>query len=203
MRGGRRRTERAGRERRGGRGFSVLEILVAMTLTLLIMAITTDLILQSQHRLAHSGRADLDGSVELALSQIRLDVHSSTGFDSPLLGGGVYADGSTEPLYLNGHTSGDLIVVSLVDGELLRLVYPAKGWDAKARRTLLQGVSRFAWRRHPDAPGLLEVSLTYRPTADLTALESAGTRERRVGKTAQRTVMLTTRAVDSGGIYTW
>lgn len=182
---------------------SVLEILVALTLMLLVMAITTDLILQSQRRLSHSGRADLDGSVELAFAQVRLDVHGSTGFEGPHLGVGAYADGSKEPLYLTGHGSGDIIGFSLVNGELLRLVYSAKGLSPKAQRVLLQGVARFTWRRPTEARALLEVSIVYRPTADLTALESAGMRERRIGSVVQKTLMVVPRAVDSAAVYSW
>ena len=164
--------------RRGGAGFTVIEMMIAMTITLVAMAIATELILESQRRLAHSGRRNLDMSVDLAFDQLRLDVRSSTGFDIPPGMGGLYNDGSTTSLVIEGHYSGDTIAYELVDGDLRRLVYKGTDFNPASQRVVLKQVGVFRWRNHPQVGQMLEVLISHEETAEMTGLVAGGQRER-------------------------
>lgn len=165
------------RRRRPG-GFTVLEMMIALTISLVALAIATELILEAQRRLAHSGRRNIDMSVDLAFDQIRVDFRGSTGFFRPFKPGVIYYDGATDPLTTVSHFSGDVVLYELVDGDLRRVVYDKTNLTPKHSRLVLQNVSRFRWRPLPQAQTAIEVQLTYGETADLTRLVAAGQRER-------------------------
>lgn len=184
------------------RGFSVLELLVALTLTLVALGITSQLVLEAQRRLAYSGRSNLDGSVDLAYSQLRLDVRSSQSFDA-VFGTTLFADGSTQALTLNGHVSGDVIAYLLVDGDLRRLVYPSDGFNPKGQRIVLQNVTRFRWRGRSEATRLLEVEITQNMAGSMTRLKAAGQREASDGRNITTRLLLRPRGVTSPGELIW
>ncbi len=176
-------------------GFTVLEMMVAMTVSLVAMAIAAELVLEAQRRIAHSGRRNLDMSVDLAFEQMRLDLRGSYGFVMPEDGiSGVFNDGEVEPLELRGHFSGKTIVYELVKRELRRVVYQGAGYTPESQRVVLQEVSLFRWRDRPDAQ-VLEILISHRETADMTGLVAAGQRERLEPKVRTVTMMIKQRDV--------
>lgn len=158
------------------RGFSVVEMIVALTITLVAMTIASQLILESQRRLAHSGRRNLDMSADIALERLRIDVRAATTFDAPSVPG-VFSDGSKEPLVLEGHYSGATIAYELFGTDLRRVVYEGIDFNPASQRNVLQNVTDFKWRNHPDVSGLLEVLVTHESTPLMTSLSAAGQRE--------------------------
>ena len=176
-------------------GFTVLELMVAMTVSLVAMAIAAELVLEAQRRIAHSGRRNLDMSVDLAFEQIRLDLRGSYGFQMPVGGiSGVFNDGEEEPLELKGHFSGKTIVYELVKRELRRVVYQGTGYTPESHRVVLKEVSLFRWRDHPDAQ-VLEILISHEETADMTGLVAAGQREVLEPKVRTVTMMVKQRGV--------
>ena len=174
-----------------------------MTLTLVAMAITAELVLEAQRRLAHSGRTNLDMSMDLAFDQMGLDVRGSVSFDPTGQLPGIYADGSTRPVVLNGHFSGDVVVYELVDTDLRRVVYDPKDLTPKGHRIVLQNVPSFRWRLHPETPGTLEMEVTQDLAAEMTALVAAGQRESLAPRTKRTWLMVTPRGVGGLGATRW
>ena len=64
----------------GGRGFSLLEMLVASVLMLVALWIASELLLGAQASVAHSGQRQLDMSIDQAFDQLRYDARSSSDF---------------------------------------------------------------------------------------------------------------------------
>ncbi len=169
--------------------------MVAMTVTLVAMAIAAELVLETQRRIAHSGRRNLDMSVDLAFEQLRVDVRGSHSFDIPFGMSGVFNDGADEPLEINGHFSGKTIVYELVKRDLRRVVYKGASYTPESQRVVLKEVSLFRWRNHPRASEVLEVLISHEETADLTGLVAAGQREVLEPKVRTVTMMIKPRDV--------
>lgn len=131
-------------------GFTVVELLVAMTLALLGLALAAQLLLESQHTYALAGREARNPLVGYAVAQLRNDIRRSA-----------VASGDGASLVLSGHPAGAIRWEA--QGErLVRSVVDAEG--RIRRRTVLRSLSRWSWNRQrgPDGNDLVHVDLGYR-----------------------------------------
>ena len=185
------------------RAFSLLELMVAMVLMLVALAITAQLVLDAQVSIDHSGRRHLDMSADQAFDQLRYDARSSSDFIRPPdFGSGFWV--STEALRFSGHISGDTIVYALEDNEWRRLVFRSGYTDPVASRLMLDRVSRFRYRTVEGTPRpSLEVELTYVETPPLTARTAAGQAAASTGAVRVVGLVLTPRLVGESSPSSW
>ncbi len=141
-------------------GFSLLELLVAMAISLTALSLAAGLLLESQSRIAHVARRALDPVGEIVSQQLRADLRAAIGAR-----GGSSAFWSREPLVLDGHPVG-VLGYEKQDDVLYRFT-PA------GRRPLVHSVTTFRWRRRG---GSVEVDLRYRVAGRWNAPASDGVR---------------------------
>ena len=149
-------------------GFSLFEMLVSLAVLLVGMALASQILLESQTRIAHSSRRALDPVGELAMKQVMADVRA---------GGAIAHDDyewSWTPLVILDHPAG-AVRYEKQGNELLRSV---SGREVDGKRTVLRGVRVWRWRVRRDVPlPLVEIELGFQETARLGRLTSGGTRE--------------------------
>ncbi|MEE8525725.1 MAG: prepilin-type N-terminal cleavage/methylation domain-containing protein [Thermoanaerobaculia bacterium] len=149
------------RRRPRAAGFTVLELLVALAVSVVALALASGLLLESQSRMAHAARQALDPVGEIAGQQLRADLRSADG-----VYGGSSSSWSRDPLILGGHPQGDLRFEKQDDVLYRR--------TANGRRPLLRSVTTFRWR-HRD--GSIEIDLRWRVTRRWGPLAAGGVRE--------------------------
>lgn len=127
-------------------GFSLLELLIVMTLVILALTLAAQLLLESQRTYAVAGREARDPRVAPTLAQLRADVRSAAGV----------ATGAGGALVLQGHPAGTVRWESR-RGELVRTVEPPGGEPVS--RTALRRLAGWVWRLEG---GLVTVEVVYR-----------------------------------------
>jgi prepilin-type N-terminal cleavage/methylation domain-containing protein len=128
-------------------GFSLLELLISMTLMVLGLALAAQLLLESHRTFALSGRAAREPLAGYAVAQLTADIQGASGAQAAV-------DGA---LLLTGHPEGTLRWERR--GEtLLRTVIAADG-TVRSRRPVLQRVTAWSWSWSGD---LVTAVLAYR-----------------------------------------
>jgi prepilin-type N-terminal cleavage/methylation domain-containing protein len=133
----------------GTAGFTLIEVLVAMTLLALALALAAQLLAEGAQRLSDVAAEQRDQAVPLALSRLRADVQAATA------------------LSLEGGLAGRVLLTGLPEGrilyersgdELVRSPLSATGAPI-ARVVLIQGLT--AWSCELRGPRLLRLDLRY------------------------------------------
>lgn len=144
-------------------GFTLLEMLFALVISLAALFLAGQLLLEAQSRMAHAARRAMDPVGEIAGQQLRADLRAAGGAQSPGLPGW-----SRDPLVLAGGPAG-VIRYRKEGTDLLRSAGSAAGG-----RIVLRSVTTFRWRLRGAS---VEVDLRYRVTPRMGPLTSGGVRE--------------------------
>lgn len=148
------------------RGFTLLELLVATAILLLVVLLASQLLVESQRRIALAARELAEPDEVLALRQLRDDLRAALA---------VHGSGDG-PLDCR---RADYLARWEVAGERLeRRLFDRDGVDRGAR-PMLDGVARFAWR--PLGPAAIEVELLRRRPSAGAALRAGSARWRPLG----------------------
>ncbi len=134
-------------------GVSLVEVLVALAVTGVTMAIAARLLIGSQFLFMAAAREARDPVMEIVVRQLRNDIQGSSGVDGGF--GGV--DWSSQPLDLVGHARYDRISYRRTSD--LRLVRSFVIDGRTVSRDLLHGVVSWRWI---DAAGLLSLQISIR-----------------------------------------
>lgn len=126
--------------RPGHGGFSLLELLVAMTISGVAMFLATGLLLESESRMRRQAEENVRPVLEIALRQMRGDIRASRRAQAPFLPGW-----SREPLTLQGHPVGLLRYERSGNQLVRRIVEPGPAGQGGGR-LVLEGLSTFRWR---------------------------------------------------------
>lgn len=152
---------RAHRPHRASGGFTLVEVLVALALTLLALTLASQLLVEAQRLFILSGREQRNPVVPVTAGRLRADIQASAAATSP--------GGPTAPLLLTGHPAG-AVRYELVAHELLRSVLD-DGGRLRSRRPLLRGVT--AWRWRSDG-GVVSVEVDFRREVAVAARAAGG-----------------------------
>ena len=131
------------------RGFTLLELTVALLVTGLILLLAVQLLGEVQAVMVQAQRSAPDPLPELAVQLLRTDIQRSTSIASPAGSG---------PLRL-GLPDGGCVTYDAVLGELLRVVVAADG-TIQGQRLLIRNVITWGWHDSL-APGLIEVQVGF------------------------------------------
>ena len=186
------RTRRSGGPTALSGGYTVLEMTITLLFVSLILIIAMRMVLDAQARVAHSGQRNLDMSVDQAFAQLRIDIRGSRVFGL----GYVPGEWQTQPLVLEGHFSGDVIVYEAVAGDLRRVIYEPDKLEPLSWRIVLQNVSYFRWRQSPLVPSATaELDILYQEVGPLTARSEGAGQVSAGGVQRQRVLMVRPRDV--------
>jgi hypothetical protein len=144
---------RVGRGSRGcGGGFVLIELLVALVLLLVAIAIAAGVLVETGQVFVDSAAEQLDPLVPLVVARIRDDVQQSSGYTvlPPL--------GPTDQLVLLGHPGGTL-VYQKQGADLVRTRLDEEGVTTETRLVLRDVVG---WQVDAQAAQLLRFELRYR-----------------------------------------
>jgi prepilin-type N-terminal cleavage/methylation domain-containing protein len=133
-------------------GFALLELLIALVLVSLALALTAQLLMESSQMLATAAAEQTDAPMPLVLARLRGDVRASSGFSL-----GTAEDGSMQ-LFLSGHPAGT-VLYDRAGRDLRRTVFDAHG-NLLGTAPALRGVT--AWSCGQVSPKLLLVTISYR-----------------------------------------
>jgi prepilin-type N-terminal cleavage/methylation domain-containing protein len=134
------------------RGFALLELLIALVLVSLALALTAQLLMESSQMLASAAAEQTDAPMPLVMARLRGDVRASGGFEIQAA-----EDGSAR-LFLFGHPAG-IIVYDRVGRDLRRTVIDRDG-NILGSSTALRGVT--GWSCGGVGPRLLLVTVSHR-----------------------------------------
>ncbi|HEY0781961.1 MAG TPA: prepilin-type N-terminal cleavage/methylation domain-containing protein [Thermoanaerobaculia bacterium] len=137
--------------RRAG-GFALIELLVALVLLLLAIAIAAGVLMETSQIFVDSAADQLDPLPSLVIARIRDDVQQSSGYSI------VPPIDSPEQLVLLGHPEGT-IVYQTVGEDLVRSLVDEEGVST-ATRTVLRDV--VDWSAAGQTSVLLRFEITYR-----------------------------------------
>lgn len=151
------------RRRPRSAGYTLLELVFALLISLTALYLASGLLLESLSRMAHAARRAMDPVGEIAGQQLRADLRAAGGARSPGLPGW-----SREPLVLAGPAG---VVRYRKEGSDL---YRAVASSAPEGRVVLRSVTTFRWRLRGAS---VEVDLRYRVTPRWGRLGSGGVRE--------------------------
>lgn len=137
--------------RRGERGFTVIEMLVALALVLLGLVLAVQMLLESRQLFLDAERRAQDPVVTVAVAQLRKDLEEASGAQpsAPIWSSGVMA--------LEGLPAGT-VVYERRGSDLVRAVRAADGTE-KSARTLLRPVASWRWRS--TQADLVDVEIEY------------------------------------------
>lgn len=152
------------------RGFTLVELLVALAVLLLVLLLAGQILLESQRMLLRTAAELEGGPTELAISLLESDLQSARSIANPrLLWTGA-------PLRLEGHPDGRLRW-EVRDSRLERVLSDARDRDLE-RRVVVREVVTWRWRSIP--PRLVDVALgvarTRAPRGPALLARGAGTR---------------------------
>ena len=171
---------------RPGRGFTLLELLVAASVMVVALALTLDLVSRAQQQIDHAGARALDLPVELVFDRLRRDVRTSRSVEAGLSMPGLW---SRDPLVTSGRAGGD-VAYALVGGELVR--HPVGATDPADRVRVLADVRGLRWRRiEGTARASVEIEVTFGEAGALTA--RAGAARAGVGRVRTERLVVTPR----------
>lgn len=144
--------------RQGEQGFTLFEVLVALAVTAVTMAISARLLIGSQYLLMAASREARDPVVEIAIRQLRNDIQGSGSVDN----NGLPTPWSSQPMVLRGHSRYTEIRYERTSD--LRLVRTVRDQDKDRgfSRDLLQGVTSWRWA---DLGGLVSLQVSIRQQA--------------------------------------
>jgi len=143
------------------RGFTLIELLISFVLLGLALAISAQLLIGAQQRMAHEALRSGDPITDLALRQLSRDAQTASSVPSGVLGIGVWSVGELE---LHGHPLGT-VTYRQVGTELIRKVHAAGPGGTSHQRVVLQRLSTWRWRLTPATPRpLVEIELSHRRT---------------------------------------
>lgn len=137
--------------RRGAAGQVLVEVLVALVLIFLTLALSIRLLAGSQVLLMEAAREARDPVLPVVIRQLRHDIQGASDV-VPVLSGG-----SSQPLALTGNPQGRITYRRTPELHLQREVQTAAG---TIRRDLLHGV--VGWKWIEIQAGLVQIELTVR-----------------------------------------
>lgn len=138
-------------------GFTVIELLISMTLLLLAFALAGQLLLETRRTVALAGRELADPLTVHAITRLRHDIRGSR---STQPAPGLFPIASEGPLTLLGHPAGT-VRYRRRGNELVREVLDGEG-ELVTRHTLLWQLSGWRWR--PLSAGRVQVHLAFAVT---------------------------------------
>ncbi len=147
--------------RRSTAGFTLVEMLVALAVLTVALALAAGLLREAAWTLAGAAREARAPLAPLAAATLRSDLRASAGAaPHPLAvpGSPLWV---SDPLVLLGHPAGTVVYAREGD-RLVRRVLPAAG-GVPSERDLLRDVTVWGWRL--PAAGLVEVRATFAPPA--------------------------------------
>ncbi len=130
-------------------GFSILELVIALSLVLIALLAACQLIVESLTIIESTGRSLRDPTVGTAAAWLRRDIHASFAVDVLL------PTWSSDAMVLRNPWQ-ETITVERVDDTLIRVVHDMDDQEIE-RRVLMHGV-RY-WRWILIAPGLIDCEL--------------------------------------------
>jgi prepilin-type N-terminal cleavage/methylation domain-containing protein len=131
-------------------GFTLVELLVSLVITMLALALAAQVLMESSQMLVDAAAEQADAPMPLVVARLRGDVRAAASFQ---------VVGST--LLLEGHPAG-AVVYERVGEELRRTVLDGSG-GVLGSAPALRGVT--GWSCFPAGPGLLGVNLVHRRSA--------------------------------------
>ena len=140
-------------------GFSLLELLVSMTLMLLGLALAAQLLLESRRTFALAGRAAQEPVVGHAVPRLTADIQASSGAEAAAGGA----------LRLTGHPAGTVRWERRGES-LLRTVIAPDG-TVRSHRPVLRRVTAWSWS---GSGGLVTAVLAYRRGSALRYVTTPG-----------------------------
>lgn len=159
------------RSRPAERGFSLLELMIAVALMIVALALANELLIESQRRLAIGARAQLEPDDSLALRLLRDDLRAA----APIAGWSGPLDCRRPELTARWE----------LDGETLqRRTFDLDDVDRGAR-AMLDRVVAFRWR--PLAAGAVEVEIVRRRMKQGIALRAGSARWHQIAETLETT----------------
>ncbi|MCP4897052.1 MAG: hypothetical protein GY906_08760 [bacterium] len=133
-------------------GFSILELVVAMSLVLIAVLAACQLIVESMSIIESTGRSLRDPSTGLASASLRRDIHEAASVSSAVPGW------SYGPMTLWSQWP-ETVIIEKVDDSLVRVVRDTSNQEIE-RRVLVRGIR--SWRWIVVAPGLIDCELTFK-----------------------------------------
>jgi prepilin-type N-terminal cleavage/methylation domain-containing protein len=139
-------------ERELDQGFALLELLIALVLVSLALALTAQLLMESSQMLTAAAAEQTDAPMPLVLARLRGDVRASGGFEV------LAAEDGSARLFLLGHPAGTVLYERI--GRDLRRTVLAEDGTVRGLSTALRGVT--GWSCGAVGPRLILVTVSER-----------------------------------------
>ena len=147
---------RPGRSATGAAGFSLVELVIALAVLSLGLALAAQLLAESARMLAQVSAEPHGLPAPVALERVRAEVRAATGFAVLPRG-----PGEDPALLLTGLPAGDVLYSRMGRSLARQVVEP--GGDLDDPAPLMSGV--VAWQPYSLGPRLLRIDLSYRAPA--------------------------------------
>jgi prepilin-type N-terminal cleavage/methylation domain-containing protein len=177
--------------RRGERGFTLLEMVVALALFAVAMLLAGQLLGQSRLLLTAGARKAQDPLATYVLLRLRSDVQAA----DRVAGASPFGEWSTAALELPGAVAGSLVAYEREGEELVRRFEDGAG--ASGRQAWMAQVESFRWRRL--GTKLVEIELVSRRAPGFEDWRLAGRPEAPVDRLRIDRLLLATRGSGLGG----